>query len=214
MNTTYGPSSSRTSVSGMAAASSITSKSAAPSLWASWGWRYCGSWAKAEEERRDITGEQALTLRGGGCNQKKKCWAKTHLNGLSVAVLEDVDAHNGLVELRVGRLDQLVVCVLLCGLQNGEKECRCQSHRRQLTGCYLCGLDGPEAHLQANSIKAFEDKLKQSLEVLRARRSHVDARVAAAGTETEREGREKVHFHGETNVGHHIPTLCRANPSG
>ena len=92
IKTRYGPSRALTKGSGIAAASSITTSSAWESLAAS----------PIHMFKLQIF---CKTL------DKKPTWMNI-LNGLSV-VVEDVHSHHGLVELRVGALDQLVVEMLL-----------------------------------------------------------------------------------------------------
>lgn len=84
----------------MAAASSMTSNSAWPSFTASPGWMYCRSHeckSITPVAKRNVTQQEAF-LR--------------YLDGLSV-LFEDVHPHHRFVELRIQRLDDFIVQMLL-----------------------------------------------------------------------------------------------------
>ena len=110
----------------MAAASSIHTSSACPSLWQSAGWMY---WEVSSGR-----------VRG---SLDRDTYPRAHLDGLTMLV-EDVHSDHSLPKLRVSRLDGLIV--LMLGVAQG--------------------------------IKPSEHKLKEGVQVFRARGCHKDIRVA------------------------------------
>lgn len=145
----------------MAAASSMTSSSAWPSFTASPGWMYCWS----HEREGQICSFSIVN------NGKRSGFV--YLNGLPM-LFEDVHTHHSFVELRIQRLDDFIVKMLL---QTQKKDMK-----RFLVTAWTYYRwyreDSQAEYLILQSIKAFEDEFKHGMEVVRARGSYKDIGVA------------------------------------